>query len=91
MLRVLSKEESFSMMRRAFAALRAHDVIDLCFEDERFPAIVVSIDKIAKKFEVVRLDKEGVRALLHGRVPCPVRVVLPPAPGEHPMWNLVGR
>ena len=91
MLRVLSEEEAFAMMGRAFAALREHNVIDLCVDDDRFPAIVVSVDHLARKFEVVPLDKDGVRRLLHGRVPSAMTVQLPSSPGRHPMWNTVGK
>jgi hypothetical protein len=88
MLKVLSKEESFLLLRRKFVALREKKVIDLCHQGRRYPAIVVSIDRQDNSFRVLRLDEEGVDAVLRKTLPDEVEVRIPETADEvHPIWN----
>lgn len=96
MLKVLSKEESFHALERNFSELTEYDIIDLCHEDERFPAVVVSVDYAGRSFEAVRLTKTLMVSLMSGSVsPAPIPTItvsIPPEPSErHPGWNVVGK
>lgn len=92
MLRVLSKEEAFCLLNRKFEVLKEKVVIDVCYEDIRLPAIVLSIDKNKRSFTILPLDKEGIETMLSGGLPEPVTISLPSSPDvEHPCWNEVGK
>ena len=88
MLKVLSKEESFLLLRRKFVALRDKRVIDLCNQGRKYPAIVTSVDREGKSFRVIPLDEKGIDDVLGGRLPEEVVVKIPETADEvHPMWN----
>lgn len=92
MSQVLTQEQSFLMMEKRFAALREHDVIDLCWQDSRFPAVVTEINLVEKSFKVVSLGKQAIRSVLAGEQQEPIVVQLPSAPSDrHPAWSVVGR
>jgi hypothetical protein len=90
MIKVLSKEESFFLLQRKFVELKEKDVIDLCYRDRRYPAIVVSVDREANSFRVLPLDESGVADVLEKKLPEEVEVIIPRTAEEvHPMWNKV--
>ncbi len=89
MLRVLS-----GIMEMNFAKLSEYDLIDLCYENKRFPAVVVSIDYIGRAFEVVPLSKTMLIMCLSGSVSAqePKTIKLTDSPSNIcPSWNLIGK
>lgn len=83
-------------MEARFAKLRPYDVIDLCYEDQRYPAIVTKIDLLKRAFTVLRLDRAMVQSLVEGGVmpdsASTVMVRLPATASEvHPQWAVVGK
>lgn len=96
MLRVLSKQESFDLMESQFAKLKPFQVIDLCYKNRRFPAIVYEI--YARSFSVVPLNETNIRMMFMkegyasdwaGKQEN--RIFLPDSPDKaHPMWNIIG-
>ena len=76
------------LLSRKFVALSENKVIDLCYDNRRYPAIVVSVDREAGSFSVLPLDEKGVLAVLDRRLPEEITVKVPDNPEEaHPMWN----
>ncbi len=93
-MRVLSKEESFERLKTKFIKLSEYDIIDLCYENERFPAVVVSVDYVGRAFEVVPLTKALIiRGMLNiTSIPETKTIQLPDSPADaHPSWNIVGK
>lgn len=91
MLKILTDEEAFFMMNQKFSKLKANSIIDLCHNDRRMAAIVVSIDNNNRSFDFLPLDDTGVRAVLSGKLPEVKTVHLSSDPKQvRPMWNDVG-
>ena len=91
MLKVLTRKESFARLEALFAKMEPHDVLDLAVDDIRFAAAVVSVDRLARTFEVVPLMRDDVKNLLAGRPPKRLTVRLPSS-DENPKtvsWNRV--
>ena len=87
-MRVLSKEESFALVMVKFKNLKVKKVIDICYMDRRYPAIVFSIDSSNNTFQVIPLDDNGVDDVLSGRLPKPILIIIPKgAESVHPIWN----
>ena len=94
MMKILTKEESFMLLQRKFAELKEFDVIDLCYKDERYPAIVSHVDHPARSFRVLPMKREVVEDLIKfglTNLEDFVKVQLPDDPSHvHPMWNKIG-
>jgi hypothetical protein len=90
--KVLSKEESFDIVLQKFARLKERTIIDLVNLDARFAAIVISVNRQERSFEVLPLDIHGINSVLSGKLPVPVMVQIPLTSDEpHPCWNEIGR
>lgn len=95
-MRILTSEESFDMMQAKFNQLNVNDLIDLCYDNRRYAALVISINKDQRYFRAYRVDAEAIRRIASGS-PLPdscdiVTVFLPPSPCNiHPQWNFVGK
>lgn len=98
MLRVLSKEESFALLNKKFDELEIDDVIDLAYENRRYPAIVFNIYRDIRGFDVLPLTAENTHALVQGNVDAQwlmnnLKIVMLPNVADqiHPMWNKILR
>ena len=95
MLEVLSKAESFQLLRRRFEELKPLDVIELCDKGRRFRAVVAK--KVSDGFFVVELTDEVLSEIVYGSLrgwdpPPRIEVVVPDDPDvQHPMWNTLRR
>ena len=97
MLEVLSKDESFQLLRRRFEELKPLDVIELCDNGRRFRAVVA--EKVSDGFFVVELTDAILSDVVYGPPedvrwdpPPRIEVVVPDDPDvQHPMWNTLRR
>lgn len=91
-MKSLTKEESFQIMTLKFAQLRVHQIIDLCHDNERFPALILEVDHLKRTFSYLRLDKMTSKIAQQADEENTKTVLLPSVASEvHPMWNLVGK
>jgi hypothetical protein len=93
-MKVLSKTESFQLLRRRFEELKPLDVIELCDKGRRFRAVVA--EKVSDGFFVVELTDSILSDVVYGPralgPPPRIEVVVPDDPNvQHPMWNVLRR
>lgn len=91
---VLSKAESFQLLRHRFEELKPLDVIELCDKGRRFRAVVA--EKVSDGFFVVELTDSLLGNIINGGVtlypPKMIEVIVPDDPDvQHPMWNTLRR
>ena len=93
---LISSDQSHESMERKFAALKTYDIIELCYENKKFPAIVYTVNHSERNFTILKLDKSVVKDLCKGfglgftNVESIV-VEIPSKPQKvHPNWNLIG-
>jgi hypothetical protein len=89
-MRMLSDAEAFDLMNRDFEKLSNYDVIDVCNDDDRFPAAVVGIDRPSREFTIIPLYPDCVKALLAYGGGERIIISLPSSPLEvRPRWSNV--
>lgn len=90
MMRVLTEEESFQLLRARFDSLKPFDLLELSLGGRRIRAVVSSVDKKGRTFAFVELNDRMLRKIAReGRQD---RVVIPESSDvPHPMWNVIPR
>lgn len=89
--KVLTKDEAFDLLHAKFKNLKPWEIIELCHDGRRFPAIVTGISWEDKQFYVIELTPKIVDQVLLRHHDEEIEVSLPDSPDEpHPMWNSMG-
>jgi len=92
MPKVLTKDEAFELLNAKFDNLKPWEIIELCHDGRRFPAIVSGILRQERKFWVVELTPEIIDQILVRHHDQEIEVPLPESADEtHPMWNSMGK
>jgi hypothetical protein len=85
-------EEAFHLMETKFAKTNVGDIIDLCYNDRRFPAVVSHIDHLNRNFSVIEIDAQKAEELLNNNSMEEIFVQLPSSmEDQRPAWNIVGK